>query len=335
VEDHRTCSRFVRAVRVALLLALVAFSGVFSNAQARKRIAILGFDDRNIQTRNMALAMGNPGGLQLGQRVTNELISALVGAGPFEVVERASLDRILSEQTQGYGDRFSPEGAARIGKLVNAEFIIIGQVDAFSANVSRSSKSVLIAVKTTETGVVTLQVTARVIPVETGTILSAPSVTSEQKAVFSQNTSPTPGLPFSGLGGAQPNPYAFMTDDTPLMKLVNLAVKDSVNQLSAKIVKDVTSVRSAPVLPKFVGTEDGLIVVNKGQKAGIKVGDKFSVVRPTDTGMKDPDTGQAIIRKKKQCVLTITVVEDTISSGKCDGDGVPQAGDEFAPVPNQ
>lgn len=322
MEDHRTCSRFVRAVRVALLLALVAFSGVFSNAQARKRIAILSFDDRSVQTQSMGI----------GQRVTDELISTLAGTGSFEIIDREYLRKILAEQTQGYGDRFSADGAAKLGKLANADILILGQIDAFSANVTTENQTSMLGSKVVQNGVVSLRGTARVIQVETGTIILAPSVSSEQKAVLGQSSN-TSGAMVRGF--SIPGSSKAQNNQTSLPKLVDLAVHDIATQLSAKISTSTIGMQAAPAPPKFVGIEDGMIVVNKGQKAGIKVGDKFSVVRPTDTGMKDPDTGQAIIRKKKQCVLTITVVEDTISSGKCDGDGVPQAGDEFAPVPNQ
>jgi len=309
------------SARSTLLFALIGFALASSNAQARKRIAVLGFDDRSVQTQNMGI----------GQRVSDELISALAGSGSFEIIDREYLNKVAAEQTQGYGDRFSPEGAAKLGKLANADVLIIGQIDAFSANVAMENQTTALGTKTVQNGVVELRGTARVIQVETGTIMLAPSVTTEQKAVLGQSSTTSGGaLGRFSLPGSSKN----QNNQSSLPKLVDDAVHDVANQLSAKISTSALAMKAAPPVPKFVGIEDGLIVVNKGQNAGIKVGDRFNVVRPTDTGMKDPDTGQTIIRKKKQCVLTITVVEDTISSGKCDGDGVPQAGDEFSPAPN-
>ncbi len=322
MEDRRMFSHYARAISVALLLMLVTFSGIFSNAQSRKRIAILGFDDRSVQTQSMGI----------GQRVTDELISALTETGSFEVIDREYLRKILAEQTQGYGDRFSADGAAKLGKLANADILILGQIDAFSANITTDNQSSILGSKLVQNGVVELRGTARVIQVETGTIIVAPSVSSEQKAVLAQSSNSSGAMV---RGFSIPSSSKAQSNQTSLPKLVDLAVHDIATQLSAKISTSAIGIKVAPAQPKFVGIEDGLIVVNKGQIAGIKVGDKFSVVRPTDTGMKDPDTGQIIIRKKKQCVLTITVIEDTISSGKCDGVGIPQAGDEFAPVTNQ
>lgn len=310
------------SVRVAFVFALIAFTCAFSHAQARKRIAILSFDDRSVQTQSMGI----------GQRVTDELISALAGTGSFEIIDREYLRKILAEQTQGYGDRFSSDGAAKLGKLANADILILGQIDSFSANIATENQTSMLGSKVVQNGVVELRGTARVIQVETGTIMLAPSVSSEQKAVLGQSSNSAGGMVH---GFSIPGSSKAQNNQTSLPKLVDQAVHDLASQLSAKISTSAVGMHVAQAQPKFVGIEDGLIVVNKGQKAGIKVGDKFNVVRPTDTGMKDPDTGQVIIRKKKQCVLTITIVEDTISSGKCDGDGVPQSGDEFASAQNQ
>lgn len=316
------------SVRAVFLFALITFFGVFSNAQARKRIVIIGFDDRSVQPQNAGI----------GQRITDELISALSGTGLYEIIDQEHLNLVLSQQTQGYGDRFSTEGAAKLGKLANANVLIVGRVDAFSANATAENHTSMLGSKTVQNGVVDLRATARIIEVETGTIILAPSVTSEQKAILAQSTS-TSGMAPTRVGrfslpGSSGSSQT-QSGQTTLPKLVDLAAQDVATQLSAKISASTIAMHAAPAIPKFVGIEDGLIVVNKGLNAGIKVGDKFNVTRPTDTGMKDPDTGRAIIRKKKQCVLTVTVVEDTISSGKCDGEGVPQAGDEFTPTSNQ
>ena len=142
MEDRRMFSRFARAISVALLLMLVTFSGIFSNAQSRKRIAILGFDDRSVQTQSMGI----------GQRVTDELISALAETGSFEVIDREYLRKILAEQTQGYGDRFSADGAAKLGKLANADILILGQIDAFSANVTTENQTSILGSKVCKWG---------------------------------------------------------------------------------------------------------------------------------------------------------------------------------------
>jgi hypothetical protein len=323
------------SVRFITLFAFAAFTNS-ANAQAPvKRIAVLSFQEQSPQS-------------SVGRRITDGLISALAGSGNFQVVDRANLDRVEKEQNLRYADRFSAEGAAKLGKLLNVNVLIIGQVDTASAahaNENTGSKVV-------QSEVIDVKATAQMISVETATIMLAPSAESHQKGVLAETitAAPAPVAPVApgtlggvmrslgGLAQSRPKPQS----QDPIVteaQLVDRAINEVTAQLAAKISAQLSvptaSVPVAPVAPKFVGIEDGLIIVNKGQNAGIKVGDAFVVSRSTDIGFKDPDTGKPILRKKQQCTLTITVVEESISSGKCEGPGVPQAGDEFTPAPRQ
>ena len=332
------------SVRLGTALAAVGFAAV-ANAQAPiKRVAVLGFQDQNFQSQSAGI----------GRRIADGLISRLAGSGNFQVIDRADLARVVNEQTQGYGNRFSAEGAAKLGKLANVDVLIIGQVDTFSGNTANEHTGS----KFVQSGTVDLTATVRMISVETAAIVLAPSAESHQKGVISETNTGAPppaqqpvvvpgtlGGVIGSLGGLARSRSAQSTRSEPpsptvsMAQLVDRAVSDVTAQLASKISAQVTatftSLQSAPISPKFVGIEDGLVVVNKGQNGGIRVGDTFVVSRSTDIGFKDPDTGKPIFRKKQQCILTITVVEETISSGKCEGSGVPQAGDEFTPTPRR
>jgi curli biogenesis system outer membrane secretion channel CsgG len=301
------------------------FAPVLSVAQARKRVVIVPFDDR---TASQGMMLGNA---HVGPRISDELISRLTAMGTFEIIDQEHLNAVIKVQNQGYGDRFSQSGAVKLGKLLNADVLIFGQVDSISATSKMENKGNVFAQKQVQTGIVDLTVTARVIAVETGTIITAPSASSEQNEVLSTRSSSS--LPI--IGPAASNNAARVYGMEWASKQVDKAIDDVTIQLSQKVSSSIVSLQVSPVapsIPKFVGIEDGLIVINKGHSAGIKVGDKFSIVRPTDTGLQDPDTNQPIIRKKKLCTMTATIVEDTISSGTCDGSTRPQKGDEILPA---
>jgi curli biogenesis system outer membrane secretion channel CsgG len=301
----------------AVFLLIVSLPCNYSNAQAKKRVAILGFDESAVRTQNH----------QIGRRVTDQLISQLAGSGNYEIIDREYLQRIEQEQNQSYGSRFDTAGAAKLGKLANANLLIIGQVDNFSASMTTENKQSFVGAKTVQTGDVVLRVTARIIQVDTAAILEAPSAQSEQKGLLSQSS-----YGQSGIIGMAANAHASPANTSSIDKLIDQAVGDVSTQLAAKIAATALAMPANVVVPKFVGIEEGLVVVNKGQNAGLKVGDQFEVSRLTDTGMKDPDTGQAVVHKKKLCLFTISEVEDSISSGKCDGAETPQAGDIFTPA---
>jgi curli biogenesis system outer membrane secretion channel CsgG len=310
----------MKRLAAVFLLLIVSLPCNYSNAQAKKRVAILGFDESAVRTQNH----------QIGQRVNDQLISQLAGSGNYEIIDREYLQRIEQEQNLGYGGRFDTAGAAKLGKLANANLLIIGQVDDFSATTATENKQGFTGTKIIQNGDVTLRVTARIIQVDTAAILQAPSAQSEQKGVLSQST-----YGQSGIIGMAANAHAAPANTSSIDKLIDQAVSDVSTQLAAKISATALAMPATVVIPKFVGIEEGLVVVNKGQNAGLKVGDQFEVSRLTDTGMKDPDTGQPIVHKKKLCLFTISEVEDSISSGKCDGTETPQAGDIFIPVAKQ
>jgi hypothetical protein len=114
--------------------------------------------------------------------------------------------------------------------------------------------------------------------------------------------------------------------DPDLIKLRDTAITEAAQDLSTKLTG---SLGAAPVrvsVPKVVGIDSGKVMLNRGTTAGVKVGDIFQITRMADSGFKDPDTGQPIIRKKIICALTLTDVEDSISLGTCVGD-LPVAGD--------
>jgi hypothetical protein len=124
-----------------------------------------------------------------------------------------------------------------------------------------------------------------------------------------------------------------------LLHKVDDCINDLNKDLAAKIreasLTALSGSQIVAVIPKFVGIEDGLVLINKGQNAGIKVGDRFDVSRQSATGFNDPDTGQPVFHKKKICTFTVTEVEDTNASGKCDGTDAPQKDDIFSPVAKQ
>jgi hypothetical protein len=211
--------------------------------------------------------------------------------------------------------------------------VVTGHVDAFHADTSTATANGVFSAKSTVTGVVRLKVTARLISVETASILAAPEASTESQEVLAQKTDTTRpsilGIP-AGRGSSSTGGGNVQSE---LLKLVD---KD-VDVVSADIAKQIET-RVAAVIPrsapaKVVGMQEGLVLINRGATAGVRVGEHFSVVRVVDTGLKDPDTGQPVSRQKKICTVTITEVEDSSALGKLDGEE-PLAGDEARPVQN-
>ena len=267
--------------------------------------------------------------MNVGLKMADALISKLAETGTFEVVDREYLNKIIAEQNLKMGDRFDATGAAKIGKLANIDVLIVGHIDAFNANISVEKKQGFVSNKQKSIGTVNLKATVRLINVETGSIVSAPTASVEQSKVLAESSQ-------SNLIQGQANETA-VNVNSALLKLVDKGIEDASMDLSTQIAaassKFTGGGAKGALSGKVIGLEDGRVLINKGSAAGIKAGDKFTVIRSTDTGMKDPDSGKPVFRKKKICELTISETEDSLSSGACKGSAA-QAGDELAVTQN-
>ena len=69
--------------------------------------------------------------IDVGKGVTDLLVTMLVKDGTYSVIERKALDKILAEQNFSNSDRADPTSAAKIGKLLGVDAIIVGSITQF------------------------------------------------------------------------------------------------------------------------------------------------------------------------------------------------------------
>src|ERR1700683_3225595 len=94
----------------------------------KKRIAIFDFDYATVQTVSAAAFGTN---VDVGKGITDLLVKYLVQDGTYSVIERQALDKILAEQNFSNSDRANPNSAAKIGKLLGVDAIIVGSITQF------------------------------------------------------------------------------------------------------------------------------------------------------------------------------------------------------------
>ncbi|MBM3892267.1 MAG: hypothetical protein FJ388_24385, partial [Verrucomicrobia bacterium] len=78
---------------------------------------------------------GYQGQLQLGNGLADMLTDALMRSGRFILVERQQIQDVLREQDFAQSGRAIAAGAAEIGKLLNAQAIVIGTVTHYDEHV--------------------------------------------------------------------------------------------------------------------------------------------------------------------------------------------------------
>lgn len=135
----------MRTLLSLLFVALVALSP--SRALADTNVAVLYFENQ-----------GNPELEPLKVGLTQMLITDLTGTDGVAMVERTQLQAILNELELGHSGQVDPETAAQVGKLLGAEYMVLGTYFEMMG---------------------TLRIDARLVKVETGEIVYAAGVNGE------------------------------------------------------------------------------------------------------------------------------------------------------------
>ncbi len=94
----------------------------------KKRVAIFDFDYATVQSSTSALFGTN---VDVGKGISDLLVKYLVQDGTYSVIERKAMDKIIAEQNFSNSDRANPNSAAKIGKLLGVDAIIVGSITQF------------------------------------------------------------------------------------------------------------------------------------------------------------------------------------------------------------
>jgi curli biogenesis system outer membrane secretion channel CsgG len=316
--------------RFNILILALACTLTSLSAQSKKRIAILNFDYATVQSNVSAIFGTNQ---DIGKGIADMLVDRFVNGAVYSVIERKALDTILREQNFSNSDRADANTAAKLGRILGVDAIVIGSITQFgrddkSTNVGGGGIGGLAGrygiggVGRKESKAV-VNITARLVNVETGEILASAT---------GQGTSQRSGTTLLGSGGSAVNAGGGGIDmsshnfgQTILGEAVNRAVTEVATQLEG----------NAGALPTHVVHVDGLVadasgdtlVLNIGSKAGLKVGDHLTVSRPV-RAIRDPATGKVIRQiEDKLGEVVITEVDASSSVGKYSGTGQVKVGD--------
>src|SRR5689334_21181152 len=124
--------------RTLICLMLVAAAlPAFAQGQ-KKRVAIMNFDFTAVQNDILTIFGGRQ---DVGKGVADLLVDRLVTDGRYSVIERKALDKVIAEQNFSNSDRADPSSAAKLGKLLGVDAIIIGSITQFGRDDKNTSVS--------------------------------------------------------------------------------------------------------------------------------------------------------------------------------------------------
>jgi curli biogenesis system outer membrane secretion channel CsgG len=297
-------------------------------AQPKKRVAVLDFDYATVRS-SVAAIWGTD--RDVGKGVADLLVEKLVQGGVYTVVERKAIDKVLAEQNFSVSDRVDPTTAAKIGRILGVDAIIIGSITQFGRDDKATTlgglgsigrRYGLGGVQRREAKAV-VEVTARMISTDTAEILAVG---------HGQGESTRSGTSLLGAGGSSGGAGAGaydMTSKNFAATLIGEAVHKAVGQLSQELEA------GASKLPARVVQVNGLIadvsgntvILNVGSRAGVKVGDRLQVRRKIRE-VRDPATGK-VIRALEDTIgqVVITEVDEVSAVGTYTGSTPPKVGD--------
>src|SRR3974390_3459934 len=122
-----------RITRITLLALTVAWCCSVALAQdaapaAKKRVAVMNFDYGTVRSYVSSIFGSDQ---DVGKGISDLLVQKLVQDGKYSVIERNALDKILAEQNFSNSDRADAATAAKIGKVLGVDAIIIGSITQF------------------------------------------------------------------------------------------------------------------------------------------------------------------------------------------------------------
>src|SRR5580692_5317099 len=101
----------------------------------RPRVAVMDFDYATVQTVSASIFGTN---VDIGKGIVDMLVTDLVKDGSFSVIERKALDKIMAEQNFSNSSRADATSAARIGKLLGVDAIIVGSITEFGGETKKT-----------------------------------------------------------------------------------------------------------------------------------------------------------------------------------------------------
>ena len=312
-----------RALFLGLCLGL-ALATITTSAQApnaggtarKKRVAVFDFDYATVHQYSYAI-FGRD--IDVGRGISDLLVTMLVKDGTYSVIERKNLDKILGEQNFSNSDRANPASAAKIGKLLGVDAIVVGSVTQFGNDTKNTGvggvgaglgKVGLGGFSRKESKAI-VGIDSRIVDIDTAEILAVAEGKGESKRTSTSMTGGGGGWGGFGAGGVNFGASDFQNT------IIGEATKAATEMLSTNLIAGNSKlvVRAVVVEGLVAAADGGQIIVNVGAKSGLKVGDQMNVER-LSREIKDPATGKVIRRMTAPVgVIKITDVDDQSAVG--------------------
>ncbi len=262
--------------KIKLLSAALLLAGSVNGwCGGKKIVCVLDLEDKS----------GNHGSWRnIGTGVAEMLVTSLSETKKYTLIERSKLEAVMEEQKLGASGAVTAQTAAKIGRLLGAQYIITGSVTEFGIKDSKIGVGGLEKVLPFGGGARMSKTKARAVidvrAIDTTSAQIAAAAKGEgekSSAEFSGNLSIAPSFDFGKDG----------FDETILGKAARKAVDAVAKELSVKFDE---AGGGAVKIIKITGNQ---VYINSGGADGEKVGRVYGIYRVGED-MVDPDTGESL-----------------------------------------
>jgi curli biogenesis system outer membrane secretion channel CsgG len=291
-------------------------------------VAVLDFENGAVQSVTNSSYLGNHAP-DVGKGVSELLISKLVHDGSVTVVERSALDKVLAEQNFSNSQRADPGAAARLGKLLGVEAIVLGTITHYdySEKIKKASSffGYSSSPKVKYDVSAKAQISTRLISPDTAEVLAVSEGIGETDRKGVQIDLRDTGARLVMASGV----------NSPVM---NESIDKAVAQLAAQLEAELVKLPPRdPTINALVAdaSQTGQLVLNVGSRDGVRVGQRFQVFRPGKE-VRDPVSGKVLLRNDTLLgEAVVTAVSDASSIAEYEGTEPPGVRDIVVSIPRR
>lgn len=291
----------------------------------KRRLAVSPFDYSAVRS---AVTFWFKNDVNIGQGIRAMLTDRLSRAGKIRILEREKVDKIMGEQDFGASNRVAQGTKARIGKIIGADALLMGDIVTFGRDDVKKQQGFGSALfghfaggwaqlKKEEKAVVVINF--RIVDAETSEVIETGEARGESSRK-SKNWGAVLGTP-----GAAGGVGASMESSNFAETIIGEATKDAVDKLAEELNRRIPALPAKQMdiegrVAKIVG--DGTLYLSVGSVDGVLPSDRFEIHQILET-VQDPVTKEVLDqRTQKVGELAVTNVRDRVTVGRYNGGGL-------------
>lgn len=279
------------------LLASLLVAGAATSAEAQSKIRIAIWDFENHAPTSWWFHN------EMGPAARNQIDTAFSEdpqlSSQFSVIERDKIGLVMKEQGLSQSGALDPQSAARVGKILGVRYIVTGGIDKFAINTTRGGFGPISGRQTTADASISLRF------IDTTTAERVISISAEAQVKKG-------GGAFGSANLSRDSEWGIASE------VIANASKEVAKKLtSGSYLSQVSSAAgtgAGAVDMRIVQVNGKEAFINVGASAGVKVGDKFVIVR-LGPALIDPVTGANLGAPEKQVGTgVVTAVQPAFST---------------------